>query len=231
MERTIKMEDKLRRYIDTLFAETTPTRKSVELKEEMIQNLHDKYNDLIFEGKTDEAAYNIAVAGIGDVSDLLKELETDDSSPVYVQDIEETEKSRRKSAMLTAIAIMMYILSIVPLMILSMTNNPFQGVIGAPLMFVIIACATGLLVYSNMTKPKYRKQKDTMVEDFREWQSDEKDRKQFRKAISSALWSIVLAAYFIISFTTYAWHITWIIFIIGAVIESLLNVFFTLKKK
>ncbi|MCL2628379.1 MAG: permease prefix domain 1-containing protein [Oscillospiraceae bacterium] len=225
------MQDKLRRYVDNLFASTTPTRKSVELKEEMIQNLSDKYNDLLSEGKTDEAAYNIAVAGIGDVSDLLKELETDESSPVYVQDIEEMEKARRKSAMLTAIAIMMYIVSFVPVMILSMVDSPFQDVMGVPLMFIIIAAATGLLIYNNMTKPKYRKQRDTMVEEFREWQSDEKDRKQLRKAISSALWSIVLAAYFIISFTTFAWHITWIIFIIGAVVESLLNVIFALKKK
>ena len=224
------MEDKLRRYIDTLFAETTPTRKSVELKEEMIQNLHDKYNDLISEGKTDEAAYNIAVAGIGDVSDLLKELENDDSSPVYVQDMEEMEKARRKSAMLTAIAIMMYIVSFVPLMILSMVDSPFQDVLGAPLMFVIVAGATGLLVYNNMTKPKYIKRQDSMVEEFREWQSDEKDRKTFRKALSSALWSIIVAAYLIISFVTWAWPITWIIFIIGAVIESLMNVFFALKR-
>jgi len=224
------MEDKLRRYIDTLFAETTPTRKSVELKEEMILNLQDKYNDLISEGKTDEAAYNIAVAGIGDVSDLLKELETDDSSPIYVQDIEEMEKARRKSAMLTAIAIMLYIVSFVPLMILSMVDSPFQDVLGAPLMFVIIACATGLLVYNNMTKPKYIKRQDSMVEEFREWQSDEKDRKSFRKALSSALWSIIVATYLIISFATWAWPITWIIFIIGAVIESLLNVFFSMKR-
>jgi len=224
------MEDKLRKYIDTLFAETIPTRKSVELKEEMIQNLHDKYNDLISEGKTDEAAYNIAVAGIGDVSDLLKELENDDSSPVYVQDMEEMEKARRKSAMLTAIAIMMYIVSFVPLMILSMVDSPFQDVLGAPLMFVIVAGATGLLVYNNMTKPKYIKRQDSMVEEFREWQSDEKDRKTFRKALSSALWSIIVAAYLIISFVTWAWPITWIIFIIGAVIESLMNVFFALKR-
>jgi hypothetical protein len=60
------MEDKLRRYVDGLFARTVPTKKAVELKEEMIQNLEDKYKDLISEGKTPEAAYNVAVAGIGE---------------------------------------------------------------------------------------------------------------------------------------------------------------------
>ena len=40
-----------------------------------MQNLYDKYDDLLREGKTEEAAYNIAVAGVGDISPLLEELE------------------------------------------------------------------------------------------------------------------------------------------------------------
>ena len=88
------MEDKLRRYIDEIFEETTPTKKSVELKEEMIQNLQDKYNDLLQEGKTPEAAFNIVVAGIGDVTVLLRELENDSSSTSI-------EKARQKSAALS----------------------------------------------------------------------------------------------------------------------------------
>jgi len=221
------MEDKIRSHIDNLFAETTPTKKSVELKEEMIQNLHDKYNDLISEGKTDEAAYNIAVAGIGDISGLLAELEkdmTNNEPKIY-----ETEATRKKSAMLTAIAVMMYIVCILPIIIMTMVNFRYSAEIGIPLMLLMIAGATGLLIYNSMTKPKHHSS-DTMVEEFREWQSDDKDRKAMRKAVSSALWSIIVALYLIVSFATFAWHITWIIFILGAVVESLMNVFFTLKK-
>ena len=49
------MEEKIRRHVDELFSGTAPSRRSVELKEEMIQNLTEKYNDLIAEGKTPEA--------------------------------------------------------------------------------------------------------------------------------------------------------------------------------
>jgi len=222
------MEDKLRKYVDELFAEAAPTRKSVELKEEMIQNLNDKFNDLISEGKTEEAAYNIAVAGIGDVSGLLAELESD-IMPSGT-DMQNMEAARSKSAMFTAVAVTMYIISFLPAIIMSTFNSDYSGSIGVPLAILIIAAATGLLIYSNMTKPKYRKSSDTIVEEFREWQADEKDRKVMRKAISSALWSIIVALYFIISFWTFAWHITWIIFLLGAVVESILNIFFTLKK-
>ena len=61
------MNEKLRHYIDDLFANAPSTVRAVELKEEMYQNLMDKYNDLINEGKSEESAYNIAVASIGDV--------------------------------------------------------------------------------------------------------------------------------------------------------------------
>jgi len=223
------MEDKLRRHIDNLFAETTPTKKSVELKEEMIQNLQDKYNDLISEGKTEEAAYNIAVAGIGDISALLGELEKD--VVPFSPDIQEMEKARQKSAMFTAIAVVMYILCVLPLIIMSYADFRHAGSVGVPIMFVMIAGATGLLIYNSMTKPKYYKSSDTVVEQFREWQSDEHDRKNLRKAVSSAMWSIIIAAYLIISFATHAWHVTWIIFILGGVAESLVNILFALKKR
>ena len=45
------MNEKLRRYIDDLFANAPSTVRAVELKEELYQNLTDKYNDLIAEGK------------------------------------------------------------------------------------------------------------------------------------------------------------------------------------
>jgi len=222
------MEDKLRGYVESLFEDTTQTRKSVELKEEMILNLQDRYNDLISQGKTNEAAYNIAVAGIGDISELLKELETD-GNPTEV-DHSEYEKARKKSAMLSAIAIMMYILSVLPLIILPSLNLDNTHVIGLTTLFVMIAGATGLLIYNNMTKPEFRKKQDSVVGDFREWQSDNKERKQMRKAISSALWSIAVLAFLLVSFWTGAWGITWIIFIIACVLESLINVLFQIKK-
>jgi len=221
------MEDKLRRYVDGLFARTSPTRKAVELKEEMLQNLHDKYTDLITEGKSPEAAYNIAIAGIGDVSGLLNELEADAPDP---PDMIEIEAARRKSAMITSIAIMVYILSSLPLVILALYGSMNVARVGVPLIFVMIAAATGLLVYNHMTKPRAFKGSDTIVEEFREWQSGAQFRKSLRRAISTALWSIIVAIYFIVSFWSFQWHITWIIFILGAAIEAFINLFFTMKK-
>jgi len=222
------MEDKLRRYVDGLFARTVPSRKAIELKEEMLQNLHDKYDDMISEGKTPEAAYNIVIAGVGDFSGLLAELEMEE--PEQPVNREEIELNRHKSALRTAVAVMAIILSFMPAMILSMFNSRYTTRIGVPIMFVTIAAACGLLIYNNMTKPKYKGESSTMVGQFRQWQTDTGDRKALRRAISSALWSVLTALYLILSFATDAWGVTWIIFILGVVAESIINIFYTLKK-
>jgi hypothetical protein len=220
------MEDRLRSYVDNLFVGVAPTKKAVELKEEMIQNLQDKYRDLISDGKTPEAAYNIAVVGIGDISVLLSELENE-TAPA---DDARFEAAQRRSAMFTAVAVMLYITSIAQWIMLSIFGIRYAERIGAVVFFAFIAGATGLLVFNNMTKPKRYKGSDTMVEEFRTWQSNTHQRKSLRKAISAALWTVLTALYFIVSFWTHAWHVTWIIFILGAAIEAIFNVFSALRK-
>jgi len=222
------MEDMIRDYVEDLFVETAPTRKAVELKEEMIQNLNDKYSDLISEGKTQEAAYNIAIAGIGDISALLSELESEAIS--YEPGMFETAVSREKSAMLTSIAVMMYILCALPLIILNMVNFRYANIVGVPTMFLLIATATGVLVYNSMTKPKFNKASDSIVEDFREWQSGRHDRKALRKSISSALWAVTVVCYVLFSSLTGWWHPAWVIFLLAAALEAIINIFFGPKK-
>jgi len=132
--------------------------------------------------------------------------------------------------MLTAIAVMLYILSILPPIIVGgfSTLHHLAGILP---MIIMVAVATGLLVYNSMTKPKFPKDSDTLVEEFREWQADTQADKQMRGAISSALWTLIVVAYFIVSFTLGAWHISWLIFVAGGFIESFINIMYALKKK
>ena len=210
------METRLRRHIGTLFEDAPKTRKAFELQEEMIQNLTEKYHDLLAEGKSEEVAYNIAVSSIGDIRDLLRELdETPGADP-------QTDQAwRRKSALRVSIAVMMYILSVIPIILFD-ELFPTMEIIGLLVMFVMVASATGLIIYNSMTKPK-RRAEDTVVEEFREWQAHNDSRRSLRKAISSVIWSLTLVLYFIISFTTGAWHITWLLFLIAAAIEQVVR--------
>ncbi|MCI8496689.1 MAG: hypothetical protein HFE85_00385 [Clostridiales bacterium] len=215
------MNEKLRRYVEELFKEAPQTKKAIELKEEMIQNLQEKYQDLVREGKSEEAAYNIAVASIGDISVLLDGLREHSAPDRFTQEM--MMKSRNRSAILVSIAVMLYILCVLPAMFLDSMQGP-------ALMFIMIAVATGLLVFNNMTKPRRVRMDDTVVEEFREWKAKNSELNQVMRSVSAALWALTIALYFIISFTTMAWYVTWVIFLLAGAIQAIIKAVLDLKK-
>lgn len=221
------MEDKLRAYMDHLFRDVKPTRKTVELKEEILQNLVDKYHDLLKEGKTEEAAYNIAVATIGDMDELLAGLQNEntDMQPVYD---EKMDKWRRKSALRISVAVALYIMCLLPPILMS--GSDYEDSIAPALMFSMIGVATAILIYNNLTKPYYHRADDSIVDEFREWQQQTDSARRAFRAISSALWALIVVIYILISFWTMAWHITWVIFLIGVAVEGILKAVFELKR-
>lgn len=215
------MHTKLRAYMDQLFSQTPPTKAAVELKEEMLQNLIEKYNDLLAEGKSPEAAYNIATASIGDISELLNQLRREENQiPRYTEN--QIQRSRQRSALCISIAVMLYITCIIPCIIW----NEY----GVILMFIMVAAATGLLIYNGMTKLTYRKTDDTVVEEFKEWKSESDERKKTIKTINGAIGTIFLVLYFIISFSTGAWFVTWLIFPISGTVQNIVKACFDLKQ-
>ncbi len=47
---------------------------------------------------------------------------------------------------------------------------------------------------------------------------------QRKNAWTAALWLVITALYFVLSFATHAWYITWIIFILGAAVAPIMKV-------
>ena len=218
------MQNRLRQYMDSLFEEAPKTKRVVELKEEILQNITDKYNDLLSEGKSEEAAYNIAVASVGDVSGLIQELKAAEYPACRQAGGEDLARGNRRSALFVAAAVALYILCIIPPILWE------EDAIGPVLMLIMAAAATALLIYNSMAKPKYIKADDTVVEEFKEWKENSKRNKKAYNAISSALWVLTVAVYLAVSFLTMAWHITWIIFLIAAAVDSIIKAVFDLRK-
>ena len=230
------MRDKLRAYVENLFQGAPNTKQIVEIKEEIIQNTEERYDDLIREGKTPEAAYNIAIAGIGDVSELIRNVCSNAADPgktyaapgqpFYTK--EEIERDNKKSGILLSISVMLYILSVLPPILFS--NSHLEDTAGVGLMLFMIAVATGIIIYRSKTKLHYTKSDDTVVENFKEWNREKDERKALRKSIESAMWCITLVIYFVISFSTGKWYITWVIFLVAGAVESIIRAIFDLKK-
>ncbi len=254
------MKNKLAEYINTIFADAEAAhpnhRQLAELKEEMRQNLTEKYDDLIASGKSPAAAYNIAVSSIGDISALLASVTgptrpTDSASqpspapqspPVQARTLTPDEearaqKYRNQSAIVTSVAVALYILCCVPCILLGNLGN---GVAGVTLMFVMIAVATALLIFNSMTKPKFLRELDDDDDDDDDGRAAEKRhakvpdgrprRSPLYAAISGALWILTVCAYLLVSFLTSQWQITWMMFLIAVAVYNIVKAIFDLRR-
>lgn len=142
------MEPKLRDYVENLFINAPNTKQAYELKEEIIRNTIERYHDLIAEGKSEGDSYNLAIAGIGDINELLVAL---GGEPVTEQQYSDEQISAIKSrqSIFKGIAVALYILCVTPTIFLAAT--PLVA-ISPVFMFLMIAVATGLIIYSGKTK-------------------------------------------------------------------------------
>ena len=56
-------------------------------------------------------------------------------------------------------------------------------------------------------------------------------RRMVRSNCIGAMWMFMLAAYFVVSFATGAWHVTWVMFLIAAALSCMLNACFDLRRE
>lgn len=143
------MEIRIVNYINELFKYSPKTPQAEEVKNEIISNTVEKYKELKEQGKDDETAYQIAVSYIGNVSELIGEYSKDKEA---VELKESYQKHKARQALLLAISVSLYIMSVVPVIILSQFGLEIIGVCG---MFAMVAIATGLIIYRASTNKLY----------------------------------------------------------------------------
>lgn len=207
------MKDKLIQYVDLLFAGAEGCE---DIKQEILQNTLDRYDDLIDEGKSPEAAYRQAIAGIGDINDILGgEYKAPPVPPQPAPEPERRDTPTKK--LLRAIAVALYIICIIPVIVLSEMDMDLYGLCGT---LSIVAVATVLMIL-GAKKGGHQPDMD----------SDERETPQSElgKSISTLIWTVGVAMYFIISFLTNAWHLTWILFPLIAAVNGLVGVFVAMK--
>ncbi|MBU9735907.1 permease prefix domain 1-containing protein [Diplocloster agilis] len=224
------MNENLKNYLDEVFKKAPKTRKALELKEELLSNSQDRYEDLIHGGTSAEDAYDMVVSSIGNVEELFDSLQEE-----VGMDMENRIELRKKMAVIKTVATGLYILSFVVLLLFTIVDSMMSigadlPLIGFMLMIIIDIVPTCMLVYSNSLYGPYQKREDTIVEEFKEWQFNSKRNKSIRNAASAVLWSLTLVLYFIISFVTFAWYATWIIFLAALCAQAVIILMFRLRE-
>lgn len=159
-------------YVESIFDKLPPSREMLQLKNEMLANMEDKYNDLIAEGLSEHAAIGQVLAEFGDISEIIE---------AYNLDFEEAEQSdsnvltlskdeaeayffhRQKYALAIATGVFLCIISVAFLFLTLTIQSLFFptvsedsiSLIGVVLMLITIAIGVGLFIIFGMQESNY----------------------------------------------------------------------------
>ena len=210
------MREQLIQYVNLLFAGVSD---SEDIKQEILQNTLDRFDDLVAQGKSPEAAYRLAISGIGDISEILGSTVKKASIPLYepIPEIKPETEEDIKRKKIRAVAVAMYILCALPLIILG--DLGFDN-LGLCLTLALVACATYLMLITSK-----KDDEDEAVE-----KQKEEIKHPLKESIGNIIWIVGLIAYLGISFSTGAWYITWLIFPIMACARGLSDAIIDLKE-
>ncbi len=200
------MRNQLISYIDLLFAGSSDTE---DIKQEILQNTLDRYDDLVAQGKTPEAAYSLAISGIGDISEILNGNAPQPES--HQMRAESSKQKQNLSKILQAIAVALFILCPVPVIVL-------QNVLGVVLLLVIVAVATGMIIISQSQKKESA------------YTYADSPRQNLKMSIRRSLTAVGTVVYLAVSFWTGAWYITWLVFPITYAINEIISACMDLKE-
>lgn len=193
------MREQLIKYIDLLFA---GAKDADDIKQEILQNTLDRYDDLLSQGKTPESAYSLAISGIGDITEILSgNVSAGSPSP---SEPASAKRDTRNAKLCRTAAIMFFILCPIPVIIL-------ESVLGLCLLLAMVAAGVGLLVFFGKEEPETK---------------EPDNRSNLHKILDGITWGCGLALYFWLSFSTGAWYITWLMFpVIGFVCRMIAAIF------
>lgn len=208
------MKEQLTQYVNLLFAGAPG---SEEIRQEILQNTLDRYDDLIDQGKSPEAAYRLAISGIGDINEILGSVPPSPAHVSYTQIQDEAEEKNGRK--MRAAAIGMYIACPIPLIVLSEFG---LETLGLCLLLLLVAAATARLMMAKKSEPD--------DEDEAERLHPETPKSKLSKSIENLIGVITLAIYLAVSFATEAWFITWLIFPASGCVKGIVNAILDLKE-
>lgn len=185
-------------------------RKKKGLSQEEAANILNVSRQTISKWETDQSTPDfdkiVPICELYEIStdELLKGIKTEENIEVTT--------NKNNSARNIAVSVCLYIISVVFLIGISTLGHP---ILGLSLMLITIALATGIIVYNGIVNKKPK----------RKLSKNEKKIKHINEAISI----FIVIIYFVVSFTTMAWHITWVLFLVDGLLEEIVKLIYSCK--
>ena len=213
------MRNKLICYVNSIFEGIPNTPEVQELREEILQNTLDRYDEECARGVSETVAYNVAVMSIGD---------TDANLAAYRKPKKEKKSSRR---VCVAIAIALYILCVVPPAVADEMGWP--EALGVSMMFLMIAAATALIILSGGREkpaaPKASAPQGVPVQPAEQAApavpaQEERSSavKILRGVLTPLYWLAAVGLFLAAGFAGY-WYVAWVIFIAAGAVGDVIT--------
>lgn len=161
-------------YLNTMFASLPSTNQMEKLKNDILSNMEDKYNELKRNGKSENEAIGIVISEFGNIDELVSELgigkdtnETYETSlpVVTMEEANDFINTHKNATKLIGIGVFLCMLAPASLILLTQLNEDgFFGNISEDMgnilslipLLIFIAIGVGLFIYSDMKTQKYK---------------------------------------------------------------------------
>lgn len=208
----------IRNYVEALFSSLPKRQDIVQMKLEMLENLEEKYNALLAEGKSEHEAAGAVIASIGTIDELRAGLGLPADAPAPTDPltadpalVAEFKSFKEKMGVAIAVAVALFILAPVSYLI---AENFFGEGIGIVLFFLLIAVGTGICIIFGVREDTYEAL--LRIEDG----GDSAHTGRLTKLFSSIAFPIAAVIYLFLGFFADLWHSGWIIFVLTAVLTA-----------
>ena len=175
----------IKAYVENVFRTLPNTEEILRAKEEILNNMLDKYNELKASGKSEHEAVGIVISEFGNIDELLEEMnllpsavelekkvekDADEASGnslpfMSMAEVKDYLTAYAKTAKLVALGVLLCIIGVSILVLLTQLaeDNIFSSgiivdgddILGVIALFVFIAVAVGLFLVGGMNVSKY----------------------------------------------------------------------------
>lgn len=166
----------IKNYIDNMFGSLPKTAQVTDLKNNILSNMEDKYNELKRQGKSENEAIGIVISEFGNIDELINELgirkeEDPKSLPIVTQEEVDTYLRVKKTMALqiglgvvlclagTALFLLITKLITDGFIDINLPDNT-SAIPGLIALFLFIAAAVGIFIYSGMNFERYKYMED-----------------------------------------------------------------------
>jgi hypothetical protein len=160
----------IKNYLDNMFAGLPKSTRVTDLKNNILSNMEEKYNELKSQGKSENEAIGIVISEFGNIDELINELgfrkeEATNNKPVITK--EETTKyleAKKKLGLKIGIGVILVILAPASFILIRQLASvgylsvsvDLGEVIGLISLFILVTAAVGLFIYSGLSMERYK---------------------------------------------------------------------------